>query len=63
MPWVPNIEPKTRKEVKKVNKDITFTSGKNLQSILCQNKPKPIPNSHPRVYQLDCSSNGRYIGK
>ena len=32
---VPNIEPKIRKEFKKVNKDITFTSGKNLQSILC----------------------------
>ena len=36
IPWVPNIGPKIRKEFKKVNKDITFTSGKNLQSILCQ---------------------------
>ena len=35
---VPNIGPKVRKEFKKVNKDITFRSGKNLQSILCQNK-------------------------
>ena len=26
MPWVPNIGPKIRKEFKKVNKDITFTS-------------------------------------
>ena len=41
--------------------DITFTSVKNLQSILCQNKPKLLPNSHPGVYQLDCSCNGRYI--
>ena len=42
-----------------VNKDITFTSGKNLQSILCQNKPKLLPNSHPGVYLLDCSCNGK----
>ena len=63
IPWVPNIGPKIRKEFKKVNKDITFTSGKNLQSILCQKKSKLLPNSHPGVYQLDCSCNGRYIGK
>ena len=63
IPWVPNIGPKIRKEFKKVNKKITFTSGKNLQSILCQNKPKLLPNSHPGVYQLDCSCNGRYIGE
>ena len=61
IPWILNIEPKIRKEVKKVNKGIIFTFGKNLQSILCQNKPKLIPNSHPGVYQLDCSCNGRYI--
>ena len=55
------IGPKIRKEFKKVNKDITFTSGKNSQSILCQNKPNLPPNSHPGVYQSDCSCNGRYI--
>ena len=60
---MPNIGPKIRKEFKKVNKDIIFTSGKNLQSILCQNKAKLLPNSHPGVYQLDCSCNGRYIGE
>ena len=27
--WLPNIKPKIRKEFKKVNKNITFTSGKN----------------------------------
>ena len=63
IPWISNIGPKIRKEFKKINKDITFTSGKNLQSILCQNKPKLLPNSHPGVYQLDCSCNGRYIGE
>ena len=50
---IPNIGPKIRKEFKKVNKDITSTSGKNLQIILCQNKPKLLPYSHPAVYQLD----------
>ena len=59
--WIPNIGPKIRKEFKKVKKGITFTSGKNWQTILCQNKPKLLPNSHPGVYQLDCSCNGWYI--
>ena len=27
-----------------------------------QNKPKLLPNSHPGVYQLGCSCNGKYIG-
>ena len=63
IPWIPNIGPKIRKEFKKVNKDITFTSRKNLQSILCQSKPKLLPYSYPGVYQLDCSCNGRYIGE
>ena len=61
--WIPNIGPKIRKEFKKVNKDIVLTSGKNLQSILFQNKPKLLPTSRPGVYQLDCSCNGRYIGE
>ena len=57
--WVLNIGPKIMKEFKKVNKDVTFTSRINLRSTLCQNKPY----SHPGVYQLDCSCDGRYIGK
>ena len=47
---------------KKIGKDIAFTSGKNLQQILCQkSKPKLLQNSQPGVYQLDCSCNGKYI--
>ena len=61
IPWIPDIGPKIRKEFKKVNKGITFISGKNLQSILCQNKLKLLPNCHSGVYQLDCSCNGRYV--
>ena len=45
LPWIPNISPKIKREFKKIGKDITFTSGKNLQQILCQrNKPKLLPN-------------------
>ena len=58
--WVSNIGPKIRKEFKKVNKDITFTSSKNLKSILCQTE---ATNSRPGVYQLDGSCNGRYLGE
>ena len=61
--WLPNTGGKISKEFKKVNDGITFTSSKNLKSILCQNKLKLLPNSHPGVYQLDCSSSGRYIGE
>ena len=40
LPWIPNISPKIKREFKKIGKDIAFTSGKNLQQILCQiNKP------------------------
>ena len=52
-----------KKKFKKVNRDITFRPEKNLQSILYQNKPKLLSTSHPKVYQLDCLCNGRYIGK
>ena len=31
LPWIPNISPKTKRELKKIRKYIAFTSGKNLQ--------------------------------
>ena len=63
LPWISN-SPKIKCEFKKIGKDISFTSEKNLQQILCQkNKPKLLQNSQPGVYQLDCSCNGKYIGK
>ena len=52
LPWIPNISPK-KKQFKKKRKDIVFTSGKNLQQILCQKKKKN-QTSQPGVYQLDC---------
>ena len=33
------------------------------EEIQSQIKPKLLSNSHPGVYQLDCSCNGRYIGE
>ena len=64
LPWNPNISSKIKRKFKKIGKDIAFTSGKNLQQILCQkNKLKLLPNSQLGVYQLDCSCNGKYIGK
>ena len=53
-----------KRKFKKIEKDIAFTSGKNLQQSFCQkNKPKLLPNSQPGVYQLDCSGNGKCIGE
>ena len=46
-----------------MGKNIAFTSSKNLQQILCQNKPKPLPNSNPGIYELNFLCNGRYIGE
>ena len=46
LPWIPNISPKMTREFKKIGKDIAFTSGGDLQQILCQkNTPKLLPNS------------------
>ena len=62
--WIRDISPKMKGKFKRIDKDIAFTSGKNIQQSLChKNKPKLLPNSQPGVYQLDCSRNGKYIGE
>ena len=64
LPWILNISPKMKSEFKKIGKDIVFTSGKNLQQILCQkNKPRPLTNSQPVAYQLDSLCKRKYICK
>ena len=64
LPWIPNIGPKIKRELKKIGKDIAFTSVKKPQQILClKNKPKVPPDSWPVVYHLDCSCIGKYIGE
>ena len=50
--WIPNISLRIKCEFKKHYLHITFTLGKYLQQILCQNnKPKLLPNSQAREYQ------------
>ena len=33
--WIPNISPKIKRQLNKIWRDIVFTSGKNLQQIVC----------------------------
>lgn len=63
LPWVPILGPKLRKEFRKFDIKTVFTSGKNLKSLLCNNKSKLIPNSFPGVYQLTCSCDAVYYGE
>ena len=58
------LDQKLGYDLKKGKQRHYFTSGKNLQSTLCQNKPKLLPNSnHPDKYQLDFWCTGRCIGE
>lgn len=45
------------------NKDTAFTSGKNLQDILCQNKPKLLSNNRHTMNLSDWSYNGSCTSK
>ena len=60
---MPILGPRLWKELKKKDIETVFTSGANLESILCQNKSKLIPNSYPGVYTLNCSCYKEYIGE
>ncbi|XP_065684582.1 uncharacterized protein LOC136096903 [Hydra vulgaris] len=63
LPWIPIVGPKLRKELRKQNIKVIFTSAPNLNNILCNNKTKLPPNTNPGVYQLKCSCNSIYIGE
>ena len=39
------------------------TSSPNLNSILCRNKDRLLPNSSPGVYKLDCTCGKSYVGE
>ena len=62
LPWILIIGPKLRQAFKKENIKTIFTSGPNLNSLLCQNKTKLLPNSYPGVYELKCTCNSAYFG-
>ena len=63
LPWVPILGPSFQKEFKNRVIKTIFTSGANLESILCQNKSKLLPNSYPGVNALSYSYNVDYIGE
>ncbi|XP_065684396.1 uncharacterized protein LOC136096749 [Hydra vulgaris] len=63
LPWISIIGPKLRREFKKQNIRVIFTSAPSLSNILCNNKTKLPPNSNPGVYQLKCSCGNIYIGE
>ena len=60
LPWILNIGPKIKREFKKIGKDVVFMS--EVRIIYQKNKPKLLPHSQSRVYQLGCSCNREYIG-
>ena len=64
LPWIPILGPRLRKVFKNQGIKVVFTSTRNLQDILCNNKCKLPQNSYPGVYQLECScGQGVYIGE
>ena len=63
VPWIPVLGPKLRAIMKKYGVKIIFSSGPNLENLLCNNKSKLPNNSHPGVYKLQCECAGIYIGE
>jgi len=64
IPWVPQLGPRLRSTFKKYGVKTVFTSGPNLNSLLCnKNKCKLPNNSKPGVYKLVCSCGSSYVGE
>ncbi|XP_065658232.1 uncharacterized protein LOC136082738 [Hydra vulgaris] len=63
LPWVPKLSLVLRREFRKVGVKTVFRFGNPLINILCQTKSKLPPNSHPGVYQLNCTCGACYIGE
>ncbi|XP_065672100.1 uncharacterized protein LOC136089928 [Hydra vulgaris] len=63
LPWVSKLSLVLRREFRKVGVKTVFRFGNPLINILCRNKSKLPPNSHPGVYQLNCTCGVCYIGK
>ena len=63
LPYVPGINHKLKTAFSKAGLEISFKSGRNLQSILTnRNKPKLPKNSCPGCYRVPCICGGSYIG-
>ncbi|XP_065673970.1 uncharacterized protein LOC136090921 [Hydra vulgaris] len=63
LPWIPKLSLVLRREFRKVGVKTVFRFGNPLINILCRNKSKLPPNSHPGVYQLNCTCGSCYIGE
>ena len=49
--------------MKKAGCENLFTPSPNLKTILYNNKPEFLKNSHPTVYKLSCTCEGQHINK
>ncbi|XP_065653001.1 uncharacterized protein LOC136080310 [Hydra vulgaris] len=63
LPWIPKLSLVLRREFRKVDVKTVFRFGNPLINILCRNKSKLPPNSHPGVCQLNCTCGSCYIGE
>ena len=63
LPWIPRLTTKLKKVYEKKGFKVVSYSSANLKTLLCKNKDKLIPNSHPGVYKLDCSCGTSYVGE
>ena len=63
LPLIPRLTTKLKKVYKKKGFKVVSYSSANLKTLLCKNKDKLIPNSHPGVYKLDCSCGTSYVGE
>ena len=60
---IPKIGPKIKKEIQNFGFRVAFKTDPNLNSILCKNKDKLMPNSYPGVYDLKCLCGSVYNGE
>ena len=60
---MPKIGPKLRKVMRRHGVKTVFSSGSNLQDILCNHKSKFPSGSYPGVYKIQCECNVVYIGE
>ena len=51
---------KSNKKIQNSEFRVAFQTGPNLKNILCKNKDKLIPNTHPGVHELNANAD-QYI--
>ena len=63
LPWIPRVGPELRKVLKRRGVKTRFTSGRNLEEILCNHKTRLPQNSYAGVYRVECGCSSVYIGE